>query len=89
MLFVKFDAGSERIRLSGKAEVIDDPAEFSDLPGAKRILRVTADYIFYNSLRSIPSMKLIEQSPYLPREGYTRPQPQWKRRDYILYIIDE
>ena len=89
MLFVKFDAESIRIRLSGKAQIIEETAQFSDLPGAKRLLRVTADYIYYNCPRSVPKMELVEHSTYLPREGYTPPQPEWKSRDYIRDIIDD
>jgi predicted pyridoxine 5'-phosphate oxidase superfamily flavin-nucleotide-binding protein len=89
MLFVKFDGESTRIRLTGKAEIIDDPTQFADVPGAKCLIRVTADYIYYNCPRSVPKMELIEHSPYLPREGYKPPQPEWKKRDYIRDIIDE
>jgi hypothetical protein len=89
MLFVKFDGESTRIRLTGKAEIIDDPMQFADVPGAKRLIRVTADYIYYNCPRSVPTMELVEHSPYLPREGYKPPQPEWKKRDYIRDIIDD
>ena len=89
LLLVKFDGSSVRIRLTGRAEIIADPSQFKDLPGAQRLVRVTADYIYYNCPRSVPKMELVEHSPYLPREGYTPPQPEWKGRDYIRDIIDE
>ena len=89
LLFVRFDGESTRIRLTGKARIIDNPNQFRDLPGAKRLIRVTADYIYYNCPRSVPKMEMIEHSAHLPREGYTPPQPEWKSRDYIRDIIDE
>ena len=89
LLFVKLDGSSVRIRLTGKAEIVEDPSQFQDLPGAKRLIRVTADYIYYNCPRSVPNMEMIEHSPYLPREGYSPPQPEWKSRDYVKDIIDE
>ncbi|MGI9521197.1 MAG: pyridoxamine 5'-phosphate oxidase family protein [Hyphomicrobiaceae bacterium] len=89
LLFVQFDGESTRIRMTGKAQIVEDPSAFEDLPGAKRLIRVTADYIYYNCPRSVPQMEMVKHSPYLPREGYTPPQPEWKSRDYIRDIIDE
>jgi len=89
LLFVKFDGKSIRIRLSGRATVIEDAAQFARLPGAQRLIRVTAEYIYYNCPRGIPKMEMVEHSPYLPREGYTPPIPDWKKRDYIRDILNE
>lgn len=89
LLFVKFDGTSLRIRLTGKAEIIDDPAAFAHLPGALRLVRVTADYIYYNCPRSVPKMELVEPSKYLPRAGYEPPDPEWKSRDYIKAAMEE
>ncbi len=88
MLFVKFDGESTRIRLSGKAEIIEDRSAFEDLPGAQRLIRVTADYIYYNCPRSVPKMEMVEHSVYLPRTGYEPPEPEWKSRDYIRDVLD-
>ncbi len=89
MLFVKFDGESTRIRLSGKAEILEDPSCFVHFPGAQRLIRVTAEYIYYNCPRSVPKMEMIEHSAYLPKEGYTPPIPEWKKRDYIRDIIND
>ncbi len=88
LLFVRFDGTSLRIRLTGKAEIIDDPAQFANLPGALRLVRVTADYIYYNCPRSVPKMEMVEPSKYLPRADYIRPtrngkaattsRPRWR-----------
>lgn len=89
LLFVKFDGTSLRIRMTGKAEIIEDPAAFAHLPGALRLVRVTADYIYYNCPRSVPKMEMVERSKYLPRAGYEPPDPEWKSRDYIKAAMDE
>ena len=89
ILLVKFDGETTRLRINGKANVIDDPSAFEHLPGAQRLIRVTADYIYYNCPRSVPRMELKEQSAYLPKAGYTPPDPEWKSRDYIRDILDE
>ena len=89
LLFVKFDGTSLRIRMTGKAEIIDDPAQFAHLPGALRLVRVTADYIYYNCPRSVPKMGMVEPSKYLPRAGHTPPDPEWKSRDYIKAAMEE
>ena len=89
MLFVKFDGESTRLRLSGKAELVEEPSQFHHLPGAQRLIRVTADYIYYNCPRSVPHMEMMEHSVYLPKEGYVPPAPEWKKRDYIRDIIGD
>lgn len=89
LLFVKFDGESTRLRMSGKAEIIEDRAEFAHLPGALRLIRVTADYIYYNCPRSVPKMHMEAHSHYLPKDGYTPPDPDWKSRDYIREALDE
>ncbi len=89
LLFLKFDGASTRIRLSGEATLIDDETEFSHLPGAQRLIKVKVDYIYYNCPRSVPKMEFTEPSIYLPREGYTPPEPEWKTRAYIKDVIDK
>jgi hypothetical protein len=89
ILFVRFDGESTRLRVSGKAEIVEEPDRFKHLPGAQRLIRVTAEYIFYNCPRSVPKMEMVEHSVYLPKAGYSPPVPEWKKRDYIRDIIDD
>ena len=89
LLFVRFDASSTRLRISGKATLVDDESQFKHLPGAQRLVRVKVDYIYYNCPRSVPKMEFVEPSIYLPREGYTPPEPEWKSRDYIRDVLDD
>lgn len=87
LLFVKFDGESTRIRMSGQAELVEDPSQFDHLPGAKRLIRVRMDYIYYNCPRSVPRMELQEHSKYLPRDDYEPPEPEWKSRDYVRDLL--
>lgn len=93
LLFIRFDGrlfnGAGRLRINGRAE-IDDSAEAVDgLPGAKRLVRVTADHIFTNCPRYIPKMAFEEGSIYSPREGHTPPDPAWKSMPFMKDVFDE
>ena len=87
LLFVNFGADSRnaRLRITGKARVDESPEAIAALPGAKRLIRVTADYIFYNCPRYIPRTDFVE-SVYSPRCDYTLPEPEWKSRDHIREV---
>ena len=89
VLFVKFDAKSTRLRISGKARIDESPDAIADLPGAKRLIRVAAEYIFYNCPRYIPRMEFVEDSVYSPRRDHIPPEPEWKTRDYIRDVLNE
>lgn len=89
LLFVKFDAKSTRLRITGRARLDESPEALADLPGAKQLIRVTAEYIFYNCPRYIPRMEFVEESIYSPRCDYTPPEPEWKSRDYIRDVLDQ
>jgi uncharacterized protein len=89
LLFVTFDAASTRLRISGTAWIDDSDEAIAELPGAKRLVRVTAKHIFYNCPRYVPKMALVEESVYAPRLDYTPPEPEWKRRDYIRDVLDD
>ena len=89
LLFVRFDGVSTRLRVNGVAEVDDRPKAISGLPGAKRLIRVTARDIFPNCPRYVPEMEGAQPSIYAPRAGYTPPEPEWKSRDYIKNLIEE
>jgi hypothetical protein len=42
---------------------------------------VTAEAIFPNCPRYVPTMQLVEPSIYAPRAGYEPPEPAWKSFD--------
>ena len=88
LLFVRFDGKlfnkALRLRINGCAEIDESAEAIADLPGAKRLIRVTADHIFTNCPRYIPKLSTEEPSVYVPREGYTPPDPAWNRIDLCL-----
>jgi predicted pyridoxine 5'-phosphate oxidase superfamily flavin-nucleotide-binding protein len=89
LLFLKFDGVSTRLRISGKARLDESPEAIAGLPGAKRLIRVTAQYIFSNCPRYIPRMQFVDESAYSPRSGHTAPIPEWKTRDYIREVLKD
>ncbi len=92
LLFIRMDGaridGSARLRVNGRAVLDESEAAREGLPGAKRIVRMTADHIFTNCPRYIPTMGAGEESVYTPRDGYTPPDPAWKSRDFMKDIFD-
>jgi len=91
VLFVNFDAESKnaRLRITGRARLDESPEAIAHLPGAKRLIRVTAEYIFYNCPRYIPKMEFAAESIYSPRCDYSPPEPEWKSRDYIREVLKD
>jgi predicted pyridoxine 5'-phosphate oxidase superfamily flavin-nucleotide-binding protein len=89
LLFLKFDAKSTMLRFTGRARIDENSEAIADIPGAKRLIRVTADYIYYNYPRYVPKMEFVEQSIYSPRADYTPPEPEWKSRDYIREVLKD
>ncbi len=93
LLFLRFDGHlfdgyAARLRINGRAEIDETAQSIKTLPGAKRIIRVTADHIFPNCPRYIPTMALTHASEYAPREDYTPPDPVWKSRPMVKDIFD-
>ena len=84
MLFLEFRGGRRRLRVNGTATVIDLTNGTDSDPGAKLLVRVTAEHIFPNCPRYIPHMEIIEPSVYVPRPGYAPPDPLWKSKPDLL-----
>jgi uncharacterized protein len=93
LLFIRFDGrhfnGAGRLRINGRAEIDDSKAAIAGLPGAKRLVRVTADHIFTNCPRYIPKMAFEEISAYVPRDGHAPPEPPWKSMPFVKDVFDE
>jgi predicted pyridoxine 5'-phosphate oxidase superfamily flavin-nucleotide-binding protein len=86
LLFVDFET-PRRLRLHGTVSVKPDDPLMSGMPGAKLIVRFTAERIFPNCPRYIHRLALVELSTYAPRAGHTPPVPAWKEdpnfRDHL------
>lgn len=92
LLFIRFDGkrfnAASRLRVSGHAEIDETPEVIEGLPGAKRLVRVTAEHIFTNCPRYIPTLGLEKASEYVPREDYTPPDPEWKSMPFMKDVFD-
>ncbi len=87
LLFMSFDGRSLRLRLRGRAALVEDPARIAAIPGARRLVRVAVTDIFPNCPRYIPDLDTATPSAYLPRQDGTQAAPEWKSRDYIRPIL--
>jgi hypothetical protein len=52
-------------------------------------VRVTAKHIFTNCPRYIPKLAGEETSVYVPRDGYSPPDPPWKSMPFVKDVFDE
>jgi hypothetical protein len=91
LLFVRFDGRSRRIRVNGRAAILDDAASLGRHHGAKLVVSVECE-IYPNCPRYVPDMigasGDFKASPSIPRPGHgTPPSPEWKRRNYIRDIL--
>jgi uncharacterized protein len=81
MLFIAMHDRPRRLRVNGRATVRDDDPLLGETVGAQLIVRVTAQAVFPNCPRYVPSMQLVEPSIYAPRAGHEPPEPAWKGYD--------
>ena len=92
LLFVSFDGtlfnNAGRMRINGHAEIDESPDAIADLPGAKRLIRVTAENIFCNCPRYIPKLIEEERSDYNPRIGHAAPTPAWKEMPFVADVFE-
>jgi predicted pyridoxine 5'-phosphate oxidase superfamily flavin-nucleotide-binding protein len=88
LLFVKFDGKSYRIRINGRATILDDAATLSRHHAAKLVVRVQCE-LFSNCPRSVHNLAEGTLSDFVPRPGHEPPAPEWKSRDYIRDILPE
>jgi uncharacterized protein len=86
LLFIDFDKPN-RLRVNGRATIADDDPLLATMPGAQLIVRVQAERIFPNCPRYLPRMAMVEESPYVPREGSVPPVPRWKRFDAFRDVL--
>ena len=84
----RFDGSAARLRINGRARVVDGDPEQARFPGARRLIRLEADHIFPNCPRYIPRMTQQADSIYVPRDGHTPPEPEWKGKDWVKDVFD-
>jgi|SRR5690606_9553631 len=94
LIFLRFDGKSLRVRVNGRATIIDEPAVVASHHGAKLVVRVECE-IYPNCPRYMPNLEQASDSsspasPHVPRPGQgTPPAPEWKSRDYLRDLLPE
>src|SRR5687768_16118067 len=78
LLFIGFGEAPRRLRVNGRAEVVRDDPLMAEMPGAQLLVKVTPEAIFPNCPRYIPTLQLVEASPYLPEAAKPPLEPKWK-----------
>ena len=86
LLFIDFER-PRRLRVNGRATFSSDDALRREFEGAQLVVRVRAERIFPNCPRYIHRMSVAERSPYVPRAGYTPPEPRWKSFDIFRDVL--
>ena len=77
MLFINFET-QRRLRVNGRAEVIEDPEIVSQFPGAERVVKVTVEQAFPNCSRYIHKMVRVGETP---RDLLGHPEPGGSSRE--------
>ena len=78
LLFMDFES-PRRLRVNGDARLDAHDELLGEFVGAQLMVRVRARAIFPNCPRYIHRMQVVEESVYVPCEGYTPPVPKWKQ----------
>lgn len=80
LLFAKFDGRTLRLRINGRATILQDAESLSRHHGARFVIRVVCE-AYPNCTRYIPNFEDGTPAPHVPREGQgTPPVPSWKKR---------
>jgi hypothetical protein len=89
LLFLRFDGKSRRMRINGRAAILEDAAALGRHYGAQLVVRIECE-IYPNCPRYVPDLANAKLSSYVPREGQAPPPPpEWKGRDYIRDILPQ
>ena len=86
LLFIDFES-PRRLRVNGLARLSEDDELLTTFTGAQLVVRVRAERIFPNCPRYIHRTTSADPSPYVPRPGYTPPQPKWKSMDMFSDVL--
>lgn len=79
LLFVDWEA-KRKLRISGHAQVVTEPASIRDLPGAQAAVRVRVQGAFPNCPRYLPDLCLVAHSEFTEALGRHALEPTWKKK---------
>jgi uncharacterized protein len=84
---VRFDGKSRRMRINGRASILNDAEAKARYFGAQLMVRIECE-IYPNWPRYVPDLTGGDLSRYVRREGQgTPPPPEWKSHYYVRDIL--
>ena len=86
MLFIDFES-PRRLRVNGRATLLDDTGSLARHHGAQLVVRVRAERIFPNCPRYIHRTATGEVSADVPRPGYEPPAAAWKSMPIVVDVL--
>lgn len=86
LLFIDFEA-QRRMRVDGKANIIDNDPLLARYPEAQFVVRVETTRIYPNCPRYIHKRTLVERSPFVPRVDVETPVPAWKQIEWAADVL--
>ncbi|MEO8240924.1 MAG: pyridoxamine 5'-phosphate oxidase family protein [bacterium] len=87
LLFIALHGRPQRLRVNGTATVRRDDPLLEVTVGAQMIVRVTVEAVFPNCPRYLPTLQLVEPSPYTPVAGRVAPEPAWKSFEAFADVV--
>ncbi len=88
LLFVDFERQA-RLRVLGRATVIQDDLLINRYPGAERIICIKIEAVFANCPRYVHKMQLVEESAFVPKADVETPVPTWKRLGVMADVLSD
>jgi hypothetical protein len=86
LLFIDFERPN-RLRVNGRASITDNDELLAAFTGAQVVVRVRAERIFPNCPRYIHRLTTTQLSEYVPRVGFSPPEPKWKRMEMFADVF--
>ena len=86
LLFIDFER-QRRMRVDGRASILEDMTLLAQYPEAQFMVRVDAERVYPNCPRYIHRYQLVERSPFVPHAHEPTPVPGWKRSDWASDVL--
>ena len=87
MLFIELGGKPRRLRVNGRARILDEDPLMRAFPGAQLVVRVTAEHIFPNCPRYIPDLTTGTPSIYTPKPDAAPVEPTWKGFEIFRDVV--
>jgi uncharacterized protein len=89
LLFVEFWGNKRKLRIHGRARVLNDSGALEAFSGAQLAVEVSVTEIYPNCPRYLPTLQVVEPSEYVAALGREALEPPWKSKpDLVDYVHD-